>query len=772
MLKAYHRLTILIALLLLVNNLEAQKVGLVLSGGGSKGVSHIGVIRALEEAEIPIDYITGTSMGAIIGGLYAAGYSPDEMEALLSSREFEFWSKGQLDPRYSYYFKTSNPTASWLDFKFKVDSSIKPYIPTNLISPVMMDFGFVELFSAASAVANYDFDSLMVPFRCVASDIFKAQAVILEKGDLGQAIRASMTYPFYFKPIRIDSVLLFDGGMYNNFPSDVMFEHFNPDIIIGSQASANATEPHPDNVKSQLENMLMMKTDFNVLCEGSVLIKHDLPKLNVVDFSHSEAIIDSGYLNTVKMIPEIRKFLTIHRTKHQVDSIRNNFNASKPELNIGSIKINGLRKSQYHYMNNLLNQGAFALNGNKLNSSGLTLAMVKPQYFKFIAEGKISEIHPALVYDTAKNDFQLSIDIDRQNQLVSQIGGAVTSTSVNEFFLQFQYFLLTSKSFQFTANSYFGRFYNSALVETRIDFPKHSPYFLSGGFVFNKFNHFKTTTYFYADNDPFFLIEQEQFGYLQLGFPYKNDGKLLLDFSFGNTADKYYQTNTYTSEDRLDRTSFRFIAPGIVFEINSLNYKEYPTNGVNFRAEGYLISGTEKFFPGTTSTDVRILRIPHTWLQVGIMYENYFGKVGKAKFGVYSKAFYSTQAFFTNHTASVLSAAAFQPVPESIIRFMPAYRASKYFALGSKNILSLTKNLDFRLEGYMLLRMDVPTKDWLLGKTRAASFIYFDPMASSGLVYRTPIGPVSIEINYFNGEENPVSFFFKLGYLIFNRRPF
>lgn len=772
MIKPYHRLLIVLMLLLISIFVEAQKVGLVLSGGGSKGVSHIGVIRALEEAEIPIDYITGTSMGAIIGGLYAAGYSPDEMEALLSSREFEFWSKGQLDPRYSYYFKAPTQTASWLDFKFKVDSAIRPYIPTNLISPVMMDFGFVELFSAASAVAEYDFDSLMVPFRCVASDIFKAQAVILERGDLGQAIRASMTYPFYFKPIRIDSVLLFDGGMYNNFPSDVMIEHFNPDIIIGSQASTNASEPHPDNVKSQLENMLMMKTDFDVICESSVLIKHNLPKLNVVDFTHSKAIIDSGYLNTVRMIPEIRKFLTIHRAKQEIDSIRRRFNTSKPELNIGSIKINGLRKSQYHYMNNLLNQGAFAINNQRLNSSGLTLAMVKPQYFKFIAEGKISEIHPALLYDSTNKDFQLTIDIERQNQLVSQIGGAVTSTSVNELFLQFQYFLLTSKSFQFTANSYFGRFYNSALLEARIDFPKHNPYFFTGGFVFNKFNYFKTTTYFYADNDPFFLIEQEQFGYLQLGFPYKNDGKLTIDMSFGNTADKYYQTNSYTSEDRLDRTAFRFIAPGLVFEINSLNHKEYPTSGVNFKAEGYLINGSEKFYPGTTSTDVRILNVHHTWLQVGLLYENYFAKIQKFKFGFYSRAFYSTQSFFTNHTASVLSAAAFQPVPESIVRFMPSYRASKYLAVGSKNILSLAKNFDFRLEGYMLLRKDVPTRDPVLGRTRAASFLYFDPMASSSLVYRTPIGPVSLEVNYFSGEEKPVSFFFKLGYLIFNRRPF
>src|SRR5512145_530642 len=112
-----RKLLLLITCLLGTIPLNAQKVGLVLSGGGSKGVAHIGVIRALEEAEIPIDYITGTSMGAIIGGLYAAGYSPDEMEELINSAEFKNWSTGTIDPKYTYYFKAPARTAAWADFK-------------------------------------------------------------------------------------------------------------------------------------------------------------------------------------------------------------------------------------------------------------------------------------------------------------------------------------------------------------------------------------------------------------------------------------------------------------------------------------------------------------------------------------------------------------------------------------------------------------------------------------------------------------------------------
>lgn len=103
-------------LLCLLPMLQAQKVGLVLSGGGAKGMTHIGIIRALEENNIPIDYITGTSMGAIIGSLYAMGYSPDDMEALLRSPDFKRWYSGKVESKYEYYFKKGRPTPEFLTF--------------------------------------------------------------------------------------------------------------------------------------------------------------------------------------------------------------------------------------------------------------------------------------------------------------------------------------------------------------------------------------------------------------------------------------------------------------------------------------------------------------------------------------------------------------------------------------------------------------------------------------------------------------------------------
>ena len=110
--------------LLLLPFVQAQKVGLVLSGGGAKGMTHIGIIRALEENNIPIDYITGTSMGAIIGSLYAMGYSPDDMEALLRSEDFKRWYSGQVEPEYGYYFKQNRPTPEFFNIRFSFKDSL------------------------------------------------------------------------------------------------------------------------------------------------------------------------------------------------------------------------------------------------------------------------------------------------------------------------------------------------------------------------------------------------------------------------------------------------------------------------------------------------------------------------------------------------------------------------------------------------------------------------------------------------------------------------
>ena len=169
----------LIALYFAPTLVSGQSVAVVLSGGGAKGMAHIGVLKALEENNIPIDYIAGTSMGAIVGGMYACGFTIDEMIEHFNSEEFAIWLSGEIEEEYQFYYKRDDNDAEWINARFDIDTVISPrFVPTSIISPVQMDFAFLKFFSRPSAACGYDFDKLMIPFRCVASNIEDNQAYI------------------------------------------------------------------------------------------------------------------------------------------------------------------------------------------------------------------------------------------------------------------------------------------------------------------------------------------------------------------------------------------------------------------------------------------------------------------------------------------------------------------------------------------------------------------------------------------------------------------
>ena len=282
--------------------LQAQTVGLVLSGGGAKGIAHIGIIKALEENNVPIDYVAGTSMGAIVGAWYAMGYTPDEMLDLILSEDFNLWSRGIFDKRYVYYFKKPDPTPEIVTFNVALQDSTKfepHFLPNSLINPFPMNYAFMSIFAPYSAQCEGNFDNLFVPFRAVASDVYHKREVILRNGDLGDAVRASMSFPFVFKPIEIDSVLVYDGGIYNNFPVDVMKSDFNPDIIIGSIVAAKLDKPKEDDLMNQIENMVMQKSDYTLDPEDGILMRFNLSDVGLLDFPKARQIAKIGYDRTI-----------------------------------------------------------------------------------------------------------------------------------------------------------------------------------------------------------------------------------------------------------------------------------------------------------------------------------------------------------------------------------------------------------------------------------------------------------------------------------------
>lgn len=260
-------------------------VGLVLSGGGAKGIAHIGIIQALEDNDIPIDYITGTSMGAVVGGLYASGYSPKEMLGLIASKGFAHWSTGKIDPEYTYFFTSHRDTPSFVSLNLGKDSTqITSVLPISLINPIPMNYAFMEIFSPYTVQCGADFNRLFVPFRCVTSDVYTKKKVVLGRGPLGDAVRMSMSFPMIFEPIELNGVPMYDGGIYDNYPVDVMMEDFAPDAVIGVNVGAGKSAPSSRNMMDQLEEMIMQPNDYPFPDKTGINIRINLDEFGLLAF--------------------------------------------------------------------------------------------------------------------------------------------------------------------------------------------------------------------------------------------------------------------------------------------------------------------------------------------------------------------------------------------------------------------------------------------------------------------------------------------------------
>lgn len=752
----------ILGLLISSFQLYSQKVGVVMSGGGAKGACHIGFLKALEEHNIPIDYVAGTSMGAIIAGLYAAGYTPDEMAYFVAAPEFQDWADGVINPNYIYFYKKEDDNASMVRLNFDYTDSFKAKIPTNLVSPYEMDYQFMEVFASANAAAGGNFDSLFVPFRCIASDITQNKAAILRDGDLSMAIRASMTFPFYFKPIKIDGKVMFDGGMYNNFPADVMYEDFKPNVILGCKAAGNYSTPKVDDLISQLENMLMLKSSYEIPIDSSVLIAPHMPQVKVNDFSHSLEFVDSGYLATSKQIEKIESLIQRRVTSEERELRRAHFRDRKPLLFVDSIDVIGVNNAQKEYVRQML------LDDKKPK----LLGEIKEDYFRLISDKEFGSIYPSLVYKPKTGGFTLKLDAVPTERFEAQIGGSIMSTGTNTVFLQLKYRDIRKIGRIALTNAYIGRFYSSFYMKGRVDYPGKKPYFLDLDFTFNRINYFKNSSYFIADLTPSYLIRSETHGGFRYGIPITNKGQLTAGLNVGTVFDEYYQINVFSRDDQSDQTRFNFIMPSLTLEINSENEKQYANAGSRFFAEFRFVNGVEKFKSGTYLGQDEKVTTNHSWIQLNLKYSNYFASFKKIKFGLQSEFQISSQPFFSNYTSTLLSLPQYAPMPYAATQFLPDYRTPSFIAAGSKNIYRMAKLVDFRFEGYIYQPLySITGKDYYTPKygkfLEGTSF-----MATGGFVVNTIIGPISLMFNYFDKEAENFSVVLSIGYIMFNKRLF
>ncbi|MBQ5644233.1 MAG: patatin-like phospholipase family protein, partial [Bacteroidaceae bacterium] len=410
----------LLLFVLLPSMLSAQRVGLVMSGGGARGLAHIGVIKMLEENNIPIDYVAGTSMGAIVAALYSMGYTPDEMIEIMKTDDFQRWYSGTMDPQYMFYFKKNKDVPDLINLHFDVKDSLQIVMPSaHIVKSGPMNLGFMESFAAYNAACKNNFDSLMIPFRCVAADAYNKKQVVFSDGDLGDAVRASMSYPFFFKPIKVDSVLLYDGGLYNNFPRDIMENDFNPDFIIGSALNNTPNTPDSRDIVNQAENLIMGHTDYSLPEDKGLLIKMQLKGIGLLDFQKIDMITEAGYENARLFADSIKQRIKRRENNELLAEKRKAFRERVPELVFNKVVVHGVNKDQAKSIINEFQQ----------NGEPFTLEECRKGYYGLLSGEMIDEIIPHAIYNEQDSAFTLHLDVTLNPHFTLKMGAAV-STSI------------------------------------------------------------------------------------------------------------------------------------------------------------------------------------------------------------------------------------------------------------------------------------------------------------------------------------------------------
>ena len=745
---------------------HAQSVGLVLSGGAAKGIAHVGVLKALEENEIPIDYIVGTSMGGIIGGCYAAGMSPEEIEQMVLSSQFLGWVSGSAENGYNYFYHLAEVNPSFLTLNLALDSTFNFQFNSTIANDVSLNFALAEKMAQASAGSLNNFDSLFVPLRVIAADIFTQNEVVLSKGSLSDALRATQTVPFFYTPIRVDGKYLFDGGVYNNFPIDVAQKNFKPDVIIGVNVSTKIFEEYPfDNdeklISRSLLFLLLDKSDPSLIPEHGIYIQPNLRGYTSFDFSRAKSLIDSGYAQTIRQIEEIREKVKERKSCDEVFAERNTFKRKNVPLLFNDITFRGFNSKQRGYIRRIFKT-------KRRDNDPLYYSEIKKGYFRLVSEEYFQSIYPRILFDSSTQLYDLELTRRPQQNFQVDFGGVIATRDISNIFLGFNYYYFNRALSHFYLAFQTGNFYKSALGKVRIDLPV--PFFIEPYISFDGYNFLENDDFLKevsTNITPTVLKRINRKLGVNFGIPLKHSFKTVVQIEAFNNHDRYINNRVFISTDTLDQLKLSGIKAGIQVTTNTLNRKQYASVGRSFSLSANFYKVDETLLPGNTSILSERKSASHQWYRLKATAEQYIG-TSRFKPGYYVEGVLSNQPSFSNYFGTIINTPGFQPLQDSRTLILQNFRSSNYVAAGLRSVFSITSRLDWRTEGYLYKPFDYLTED-SLQETRVVNDLKkIFVTGTTGFVYHAPIGPVSLSLNYYDDKEHQLGVLLHIGFLLFN----
>jgi NTE family protein len=554
---------------------KRPSVGLVLSGGGAHGIAHLGVIKVMEEAGLRPDYITGVSMGSIVGGFYSMGYSADSLYKIFKKINWESILSNKIEENKVIFLEKSHFDNSILSLPL---SNKKVQFPSGLINGQQVE-NTLNFYAWPAADIN-DFSKLPIPFLCVAADIIRYKKVDLKTGYLPDAIRASFSVPSIFTPFKIDSLLLLDGGLIRNFAASEI-KDMGADIVIGSYVGFEAyKEDELQSLSGIVKQIAMFRSLEDFESEKkfvNVLIKPNISGLSITGFNNVDSLFQRGYKAALPYKENFRKL---------ADSL-NRISPQKPLENI-------LDKQSYVF-------DQIEIHGNKTYSYYQILGVldITPgvKVDKYLLTDRIELLYGKAWFDKVRyriinRNGSLTLAIDCVEKPAAMLYGSVhydnslhsgiiVGLSVKN--------LLTQRSV-ININSYIGEFYRLKINSLQF---------------IDKNQKFGLSANFYADNTLVPMLElRGDFGDVFSrnfisGISINNRLGLNNMMTFSTDYENLNLILHYFSNAHLKNLSYNYMTSALEYQLNSLDSKHFPNKGVVLNA----YAGTSRLISGGIRTD-------------------------------------------------------------------------------------------------------------------------------------------------------------------------
>lgn len=474
------------------------KVGLVLSGGGAKGLAHIGVLEILEEEGVQIDYIGGTSMGAIVGGLYAAGYSAKELDSIFNQTNFDILIQDDLPRNAKTFYEKEDAEKYAITLPF---DNFTISFPTGL-SKGQNIYNLMSRLTLHVSDVN-DFNELSIPFFCVATNVETGEEVILDKGSLAKAISASGAIPSLLSPIKMDDKLLTDGGVSNNFPVEEMRKR-GADVIIGVDVQDSLVDQKKlksvIEIMNQISNFRRIQDMRNKKPLTSIYIKPDITNFSVLSFEMGNAIIDSGRVAAEKKLDLIREL----PKKRPGDTLTRDHVPKVDDFNISGLTLEGNNTYPRSYV-----QGKLKLNYDKpYNFEDLSIGLNN-----LSATGNFDRINYRLIPQDENGNYWLAMQMqESENKMLLRL-----ALHYDELYRSAALINLTRKSLLFTNDVASLDLIVGDNLRYNFNYYLDKGYYWSVG-INSRYNTFETD----LDLNRFFAEVADEFGVRELQMNFKD----------------------------------------------------------------------------------------------------------------------------------------------------------------------------------------------------------------------------------------------------------